>query len=290
MMRCPSCGGRYDGAPVRCPLDGAALVEHEDGPIAPPGFELGARLGEGALAEVFAARREEGGEVALKIMKEGPARSPALRARFVREARLASRVRHPRVVAVEQVFDAPRPVLVLELVDGAPLSAVLASRPPALDAARIVLDVALALDAAHAASVLHRDVKPANVLVERQGGAKLVDFGLARAQGDDRLTATGELLGTPRYLAPEAALGGAEAASDLYALGCVAFEIVAGRPPFVGTIREMLAAHAGSAPPRLDGALGPLVAALLEKSPAARPTARDVVAAVTLLVTRASPT
>lgn len=266
-------------------MDGAALSTLPDTlPEADGGLVFLQRLGEGALGEVFSARAAAGRLVAVKRLKLGPSKSPTLRERFLREARLASRIDSPHVVVVHDVIDRDQPLLVMELVDGPTLSALAASAPLAHgEVAAIAVDLARALAAAHASGVLHRDVKPANVLVARGSSAvKLADFGLARVLGDDRLTATGEMLGTPRYLAPEAALGKAEAASDLYSMGCVLYEILAGRPPFVGTVREVLAAHASAAPATLGSdALSSLIDALLRKSPAARPTASDVVAALT---------
>ena len=172
--------------------------------------------------------------VAVKILQPEYAQHPETLDRFRAEARHAAGLSHP---AIAQVYDfgegqdGQPPFLVLELVDGSPLTSLLASGP--LDPARtldVVAQVAAGLAVAHAAGVVHRDIKPGNLLVDASGDVKITDFGIAHAAGSAPLTRTGMVMGTPAYLAPER-VGGAAAgpASDLYSLGMVAYQLP-GRP------------------------------------------------------------
>lgn len=235
------------------------------------GYRLVRELGRGASAVVWEAEGPTG-PVAVKVLTKRGARDEE---RLFREARAAARVDHPAVVRVlgEGETDDGEAFLVLELCDGGSLAARSMPLPPA-EVRSVVVRLAEALAAAHEAGVVHRDVKPANVLF-RGGLAALADFGLARAEGEPALTVTGELLGTPLYMAPEAALGTRTAAGDVYALGCLWLELVTGSPPFVGPARKVLVAHATTAPTLPDGC-DPLLVRALSKSPADRPTARDV--------------
>jgi serine/threonine-protein kinase len=175
----------------------------------------------------------------------------------------------------------------MELCEGEDLAARLrkAGRFPAPEAARVGAQIAEALASAHDRGVIHRDLKPANVLFSGND-IKVADFGLARLE-DSAMTREGAVMGTPHYMAPEQTRGAAvDARADLYALGCVLFEMLSGRPPYSGTVQEVLLAHASPAPPpALDPALvdAPealcaLVARLLAKDPAARPGAATDVA------------
>ena len=224
--------------------------------------------------------------VAVKLLRPEYAGHPEIVARFRAEARHAGSLSHP---GIAQIYDygeagpANPPFLVMELVDGPPLARLLTAGP--LDPARvmdIVAQAALGLDAAHAAGLVHRDVKPSNLLLAPGDRVKITDFGIAHAAGSAPVTMTGMVVGTPAYLAPERVAGAAAApASDLYSLGVVAHECLAGAPPFAGTAMEVALAHRMRPLPPLPSAVpaeaAALVARLTEKDPAARPgTAREV--------------
>src|SRR4051794_16281675 len=182
--------------------------------------------------------------VAVKVLKSELSGDATFRSRFRTEARHAGRLSHPHIAAVHDYGECADPrtgdpiaYLVMELVDGEPLSELLERTPaPGLERSlEIVRQTASALAAAHAVGVVHRDVKPANVLLDPDGTVKLTDFGIAWTAADAKLTSTGHVLGTPHYLSPEQVQGGrATAASDVYALGVVAYECLAGRRPFEG--------------------------------------------------------
>ncbi|WP_164984053.1 serine/threonine-protein kinase, partial [Cellulomonas endophytica] len=218
--------------------------------------------------------------VAVKVLREEFAGDPTFLARFQAEARNSADLRH---AAIAQMFDYGEQegsaYLVQELVDGEPLSEVL-EREPVLPPERLVpilVQSARGLDAAHRAGVVHRDVKPGNILVTGDGTVKITDFGVSRAAGQQTMTATGMVMGTAQYLSPEQAVGRpATPLSDLYALGVVAYEALAGRRPFTGpTTVDIAVAHVNSPvpplPPAVPVALAALVLRLLAKDPAARP-------------------
>src|SRR6266566_6875041 len=194
-------------------------------------YRLTKRIDEGGAGEVWQARDERlDRDVAIKIL--GPTADEAFRERFADEARRAASVIHPNVVTVfDEGRDGADAFMVMELVRGRTLRDVVADRGPLRphEAARLVAQIAAALDAAHEAGVIHCDVKPANVIVDQQGTAKLTDFGIARAARGPR---EHELIGTARYIAPERIEGRAPTErSDVYSLGLVAYELIAGRPP-----------------------------------------------------------
>src|SRR5438552_9771888 len=194
-------------------------------------YRLTKRIDEGGAGEVWQARDERlDRDVAIKIL--GPSADEAFRERFADEARRAASVIHPNVVTVfDEGRDGADAFMVMELVRGRTLRDVVADRGPLRphEAARLVAQIAAALDAAHEAGVIHCDVKPANVIVDQQGTAKLTDFGIARAARGPR---EHELIGTARYIAPERIEGRAPTErSDVYSLGLVAYELIAGRPP-----------------------------------------------------------
>lgn len=207
----------------------------------------------------------------------------ASRERVLREARAAARLEHPNVVTVFDVFDEDGcAYIVMELV-GAPSLAALVARDGPLEpshAAEIGLQLLDALEAAHGHGVVHRDVKPSNVVVPDAGSAKLTDFGIATLAGDSRVTASGVVLGSPSYIAPEQAREGTgQSAADLWGLGATLYFAVEGEPPFeraqpVATVEAVL--HAEPRPAERAGALEPLLADLLHKDPAARPSHTEV--------------
>jgi eukaryotic-like serine/threonine-protein kinase len=228
-----------------------------------------------------------GREVAVKEVVFPPTmveeeRRPA-QARVLREARAAARLNHPGAVTLYDVVqDQGGTFIVMELVDAptlAELVRVSGPLPPAR-VAEIGAQVVSALEAAHAAGIVHRDVKPANVMVPEAGMAKLADFGIASLAGDPQLTSTGLVIGSPAYMAPEQARGeGSGPAADLWALGATMFFAVEGAAPFErGTSIATLAAVVNEPPrsPRRAGALAPLIAALLAKDPESRPSGPKV--------------
>ncbi|MBX3469420.1 MAG: serine/threonine protein kinase, partial [Planctomycetes bacterium] len=248
-------------------------------------YELLGELGRGGMGVVYRARDPLlGRDVALKVLQPQCADAEAV-ARLQREAQAAGNLRHPGIVPVHAGgVDRGRPFLVMELVEGQSLREVL-RRDGALGqerAARLVIEVARAVQHAHDHGVLHRDVKPENVLLGRDGRPRLTDFGLAALQGDGRrLTRDGEVVGTPSYMAPEQALGDRQQVgpwSDVYGLGATLYELLAGQPPLAGTsaLAVLEASVQGRIPrPRqvrrdLDPALEDVVMRALARDPAAR--------------------
>ena len=212
-------------------------------------YRLLERIDEGGAGEVWRARDEKlEREVAVKLLGAGA--DDAFRARFADEARRAASVVHPNVVTVfDEGRDDADAFMVMELVSGKTLRDVVAERGPlpARETARLIAGVAAALDAAHAAEVIHCDVKPANVIVDQSGVAKLTDFGIARAARDRDEQ---QLLGTARYIAPERVEGGPVGpATDVYGLGLLAYELLAGAPAFEGVSTEELVRRRLLGPP-----------------------------------------
>ncbi|MFE1239962.1 serine/threonine-protein kinase [Streptomyces tendae] len=245
-------------------------------------YRLLSPLGEGGMGTVWRARDELlRREVAVKEVR-APAGLPQadvgrMYARLEREAWAAARISHPNVVTVYDVAtDGGRPWIVMELVRGLSLADLLDAEGP-LEPGRAALigaEVLAALRAAHAAGVLHRDVKPANVLLANDGRVVLTDFGIARVEGSEALTMTGEVVGSPEFLAPERALGRTPGpASDLWSLGVLLYAAVEGVSPFrqdtpLSTLRAIVDDELP--PPHRAGALGPVVEGLLRKDPAGR--------------------
>jgi serine/threonine protein kinase len=228
-----------------------------------------------------------GREVAVKEVVFPPAmadqeRGPA-QARVLREARAAARLNHPGAVTLYDVLqDRGGTFIVMELVDAPTLAELVGDQGP-LPPARVAelgAQLASALEAAHAAGIVHRDVKPGNVMVPERGTAKLADFGIASLQGDPQLTTTGLEIGSPAYMAPEQANGQASGPpADFWALGATMFYAVEGEPPFDrGTSIATLAAVVNEPPrrPHRAGPLTPLLTALLAKDPTSRPSGPKV--------------
>ncbi|MFF9287081.1 serine/threonine-protein kinase [Streptomyces griseosporeus] len=266
-------------------------------------YRLVQQLGEGGMGQVWEAEDETLRRlVALKVISllagDGSRGSEA-RARFLREARITARLQHPNIVTVHDLGETGAgnervPFLVMERVRGEGLDAVLRRGAVALpDAARWGAQICDALVDAHSAGIMHRDIKPSNVLVTPSGTVKVVDFGIARAvdphASADRVTRTGFVVGTLPYMAPEQARGFPEPRSDLYALGCLLFELITGRLPFeapdaVGYLTAHLTEEppapssvAGNIPPAWDD----LVLTLLRKDPDQRyPNAADLARAL----------
>ncbi|MER6917302.1 serine/threonine-protein kinase [Streptomyces sp. NPDC000594] len=247
-------------------------------------YRLGESIGRGGMGRVWRADDEVLNRVvAIKELTAGMYASEAdrtvLHARTRKEARAAARISHPGVVTVHDVLDHDqRPWIVMQYVDGPSLAdAVKASgRVPAVEAARIGLQVLRALDAAHTAGVLHRDVKPANILLGADGRSLITDFGIAAIEGDATITRTGEIVGSIDYLAPERVRGGDPGpASDLWSLGATLYTAVEGESPFrrsspLTTMQAVVTDE--PRPPQYAGPLTPVILALLDKDPARRPS------------------
>src|SRR5579859_1867246 len=250
-------------------------------------YLLGEQIGAGGFCEVWRATDTVlTRPVAVKMLHAGYAHQPEARARFKAEARHAGALSHQNIACVYDYGEPASEVsyLVMELIEGPSLAAVLAAG--SLDAARtmdIVSQVAAGLQAAHGAGLIHRDIKPANILFTSEGAVRITDFGIAHAVGSAPLTATGLVMGTPGYIAPER-VGGAQAgpASDLYALGIVAYECLAGARPFSGPPLEVAIAHRDRPLPPLPAWLPDGVTAfvmlLTAKDPSWRPGSAGEVA------------
>ncbi|MBO0845947.1 MAG: serine/threonine protein kinase, partial [Nocardioides sp.] len=245
-------------------------------------YRLDERIATGGMGEVWRATDTVlDREVAVKLLKREYADDSVFRARLETEAQHAAGLRHP---GVAQVFDFGSgdpngdglpPYLVMEYVDGRPLSALLRPGSPMQPAAAVSLLAAVgdALGAAHAQGIVHRDVKPANILVTDDRQVRITDFGIARAADDVSLTRTGEVVGTPQYISPEQAEGKpATPASDVYALGAVGFECLAGHRPFVAETPVATAlAHLRDPVPDLPDTVPPALAAVIRRSLAKDP-------------------
>ena len=262
-------------------------------------YRLESRIATGGMGEVWRATDTSlGRPVAVKVLKSEYADDPLFRSRFEVEARHAAALHHPGVASVYDVGESgllgredgsalPRPFLVMELVDGQPLSALLRGGRP-LDPAVVrdlMAQAADAIGAAHRAGIVHRDVKPANLLVTPERQVKITDFGIARASDGLGLTGTGQVMGTPQYLSPEQARGGtATPASDVYALGVVAFECLAGHRPFdadspVATALAHLNDPVPDLPPGIPADLAAVVRRAMAKEPEQRYADGDAFAA-----------
>ncbi|MFI9321091.1 Stk1 family PASTA domain-containing Ser/Thr kinase [Kitasatospora aureofaciens] len=208
-------------------------------------YELGGVLGRGGMAEVYLGHDTRlGRSVAVKTLRADMARDPSFQARFRREAQSAASLNHPAIVAVydtgEDYIDGISiPYIVMEYVEGSTLRELLHSGRRLLPerALEMTIGILQALEYSHRAGIVHRDIKPANVMLTRQGNVKVMDFGIARAMGDAgmTMTQTSAVIGTAQYLSPEQAKGEqVDARSDLYSTGCLLYELLTVRPPFVG--------------------------------------------------------
>ena len=260
--RCPRCDAPVDAGRLAvcasCLLDDAG----EDGPGRIGALELEEEIGRGGMGQVFRARHVRlDRQVAVKFLTGEAAASPEAQARFAREARALALLDHPNIVRVHDFGEEEgERFLVMELVEGRPLTALLPLPPP--EAVRMALQVCDALAYAHARGVVHRDIKPANILVDGEGRVKVTDFGIARVVGAggrrDTLTAVHTVVGTPEYMAPEALAGAPpDPRMDVYAVGVLLHEMVTGRPPVAGA-------------PTLTGALGTMVRRAVALDPSRR--------------------
>ncbi|MFD0274926.1 protein kinase [Kitasatospora sp. NPDC127111] len=268
----PQTPGRGTAAPLGTVGDGRYRLTH--------------RLGRGGMAEVFAAQDIRlGRTVAVKLLRGELAQDDIARLRFTREAHAVAALNHHSIVSVydtgeEYVGDESTPYIVMELVEGRTVRELLVDEeePPVDQALIIIAGVLEALAYSHRHGIVHRDIKPANVIITTTGAVKVMDFGIARALTGtaSTMTQTGMVMGTPQYLSPEQALGKpVDHRSDLYAAGCMLYELLTLRPPFTGdTPLSVVYQHVQDPPvppsqanPRVPAALDPLVLRSLAKNP-----------------------
>ncbi len=291
---CPQCGQEYETSARFCPTDGTALrpkgTDSLIGRVLAERYHILKRIGEGGMGRVYLGEHVKmNRQCAIKVMSPALVNDHESAARFAREASSAARIIHPNVAAVFDYGESDGHVyLVMEYVEGEPLSRILAREAPlsverAVDLARQIAD---GLDAAHELGIVHRDLKPDNILITRNKAgkevAKVVDFGIAKAikePAHDALTRTGLVIGTPEFMSPEQLLGDPiDARSDLYALGCILHLMLTASPPFAAATREQMikrrltedAPHIQVIDPGLPDTLDRIVARLLARSPAER--------------------
>jgi serine/threonine-protein kinase len=242
-------------------------------------YELGPLIGRGGMSDVHVATDAKlGRRVAVKLLKSALASDPVFRSRFRHEAQAAARMAHPTIVRVfdagEEIVREPGggetivPYIVMEYVEGRLLKDIIAEGPlPVAEAARIAEGILTALEYSHRAGVVHRDIKPGNVMVTSSGQVKVMDFGIARAISDSAATVaqTSSILGTAQYFSPEQARGETvDARTDLYASGVVLFEMLTGRAPFHGESAVAVAyQHVSEAPPT-PSSINPQVSAAMD--------------------------
>jgi eukaryotic-like serine/threonine-protein kinase len=250
-------------------------------------YTLSDLLGQGGYGEVYVGDQKSGPKVAVKILDANHARDEDAIARFKREAETAQRLEHPNIVRVLDIGSSrSRHYLVMELVRGGSFQRLLQREGAAEKVLQALRETARALAYAHEQGVVHRDVKPANILLTKSGRAKVADFGLARAVDHSSMTTDGRLLGTASYMSPEQVKGErATAASDVYAMGVMIYDAISGRLPFNSDTQiGFLYQHAEVEPPPptvrppYPRALAELSLACLAKSPDARPTMAMVAA------------
>jgi predicted Ser/Thr protein kinase len=245
-------------------------------------YVIESMVGQGGMGVVYRARdRVLERDVALKALSALFVRNEVLVARFRREAKVLAGFSHPGIVQVHDLIEGDDTIfMAMELVDGRDLFELIEERGrlPQDEVLDLALTMAEALAHAHDKGIVHRDLKPQNVLLTAKGVPKITDFGLAKGAESAGLTQAGSLLGSPSYIAPEQASGEqSDARSDIYSFGCTLFEMLTGRPPFVGEMAAVILQHVSDEPPApsdlapgIDPRLDDLIAALLAKDPTER--------------------
>jgi hypothetical protein len=256
-------------------------------------YVIARKLGEGGMGAVYLARDTQlDRPVALKVPFLGGPDGASLRARFLHEARAAAALQHPGICPIHDLGEIDGiPYLTMPYLTGEPLSRRVSRGPlPVAEAVALVEKMARALHYAHERGVVHRDLKPGNVLLDEHGEPVVMDFGLARRAGDSHLTQEGEVMGTPAYMAPEQ-LGGQVALmgppADVYSLGVVLYELLTGATPFQGDLLALASQIAYDEPrppskqrPGVDGRLDAICLQALAKRPADRPSMRELASAL----------
>ncbi len=274
----------------------------DEGEMVAGRYRLISQVGAGAMGVVWQAHDERLHRiVAVKqlLLHAGTSalKTDEAKRRAMREGRITARLHHPHAITVYDVAEHHgRPCLIMEYLRSESLAAVLSTRGALHpeEVARIGSQITSALAAAHAAGIVHRDIKPGNVLIGEDGTAKITDFGISRAVGDGTVTATGVLAGTPAYFAPEVAKGrDADFPADVFSLGATLYAAVEGEPPF-GLDDNAIAllfriTTSEIAPPRRAGPLTPVLTQTLESDPSQRPTMRQVHEALTAVAERRQP-
>jgi eukaryotic-like serine/threonine-protein kinase len=299
-ITCPHCGAQLARGAIGCFRCGR-LVEADDGKsaVAAAPTSLGTvaqaqllenqwrlvkLIGRGGVAEVWQAHDTQlDRPVALKWMHESLLADPQQLSRFQREARVLAGVEHPNLLSVLGIGTAHlRPFLVTALLEGKTLAELMhqqGGRLSASDTARVLSPICDALEALHRSNIVHRDLKPSNVFIGTDGRVTLMDLGSA-LEGGSELTRAGEQLGAVGYLSPEQLAGkrDLDGKSDIYALGCLLFEVLSGKPPFEGEPPQVIAAHQSATRPMAEGApeaLAELMRSAMALAPAHRPTAQE---------------
>lgn len=286
MKACPKCNARFRGDLAFCPLDGTPLDTAADpfiGMTVAGRYLVEEKLGSGGMGSVYRARhRIIGRDVALKFLDARLCKDERQRRRFIGEARAANQINHEHIIDISDYGETEDGVvyMVMEYLRGRSLAVDIHGKHLNVRRAlRITRQVSLGLARAHELGVVHRDVKPENIYLVRRNHdsdfVKLLDFGVARNAQDMRITAQGTIVGTPEYIAPEQIRSGAaSASSDLYALGCVLFEMLTGQLPFSGQVTLLLVKHLNDPPPvpssianAVPKAVDQLVLRLLSKAP-----------------------
>lgn len=263
MITCSACGHDNDAHDTACASCGGSLDDASArqliGQVVLGVYEITDVLGQGGMSVVYKARhRMTDQQVALKILPPELAAHGALRTRFLEEAKALARLEHPNIVHLYNFGEeGGRFVLAMQYVDGQTFEKMIfrAGRLAWQEATRVICEILRALEYAHGRGIVHRDIKPSNILVRPDGSATVMDFGIAKMHESSRLTATGQTMGTVRYMSPEQVKGqSVDLRTDLYSLGITLFEAVVGDTPFDGeTHFAIMSKHLSEAPPSPRG-------------------------------------